>query len=148
MARLERSTTFVLLPSGLPFFFPLWFFSLQWNLRFLFCISCLRRGNGKTNKQTNKKRAVTFLSWLSYYGGFGPVLIVLPALSMPFSCWNSCRSPYTNHTIMLIIIFILWEWVLCFGNSKWLRLFHYVIILWKEFELKFSGHGLYENKTI
>lgn len=37
---------------------------------------------------------------------------------------------------------------MCFRNSEWLKLFHYVIILWKEFDLKFVGHGLHENKTI
>lgn len=40
------------------------------------------------------------------------------ALSLPFSCgWVGPKTPCKNLTVILIIIFILWEF-LCFGNSK------------------------------
>lgn len=69
-----------------------------------------------------KKSAVTFLSWMSgCHRVLGPVLIVLPALSLLLSCdgdGHGYKTPYENFTVILIIIFILWEQVFVFRKFE------------------------------
>lgn len=130
------------------FFFRFDFFiAVKFNIRVYFCISCLRRGNGR-------EKRVQWLFWVGWVVAI--VFLVLFLLSF---------QPYPYYLAVIEMVMVtkphtktsLWYWLLslfygskflCFGNSKWLRLFHYVIILWKEFELKFSGHGLHENNNL
>ena len=76
----------------------------------------------KERQWKRKKSAVTFLSWMSCCDHvLGPVLIVLPALSLLLSCdWDGpgCKTPYENFIAILIIIFILWEQVFVFRKFK------------------------------
>lgn len=76
----------------------------------------------KKRQWKRKKSAVTFLSWMSgCHRVLGPVLIVLPALSLLLSCdWDGhgYKTSYENFTVILVIIFILWEQVFVFRKFE------------------------------
>lgn len=128
--------------SEFPGFFVLWFFfnEVKSNIRLYFPITCLRRDNGKE----------TTMQWFFWIGWILTVFLILFLSFLSYLYHlvvvGTVTKSYSKNLSMMLII-ILWERILCFTNSKWLRRFHYVI-LWKEFELKFSGHGLHDNKTI
>lgn len=119
------------------FFLFDFFIAVKFNIRFYLCVNCLRRGNGK-------EKRVQWLFWV----GWVVVIVFLVLFLLSF-------QPYPYHLVVIEMVVVakphtktsLWYWLLslfygskflCFGNSKWLRLFHYVIICGKNLSSNFQ----------